>query len=112
MPQLDKISQAQRERLFHIDFRLYFLGLVNRTDIVARFGPGLPRINDGALLFLLHMISKMQRPPEHYTLPAPGGIQGGEGSRIAIIFNGSPLFTGDAGGRRRLKKIGAPSQSR
>lgn len=38
MPQLDKISQAQRERLFHIDFRLYFLGLVNRTDIVARFG--------------------------------------------------------------------------
>ena len=64
----------------------------------GRFGPGLPRINDGALLFLLHMISKMQRPPEHYTLPAPGGIKGGEGSRIAIIFNGSPLFTGDAGG--------------
>ena len=64
----------------------------------GRFGPGLPRINDGALLFLLHMISKMQRPPENYKLPAPGGIKGGEGSRIAIIFNGSPLFTGDAGG--------------
>jgi type I restriction enzyme M protein len=63
----------------------------------GRFGPGLPRINDGALLFLMHMISKMQRPPATYTLPEPGGIAGGEGSRIAIIFNGSPLFTGDAG---------------
>ncbi len=53
----------------------------------GRFGPGLPRINDGALLFLLHMISKME--------PAP--TDGGEGARIAIVFNGSPLFTGDAG---------------
>ncbi|MCD6292707.1 MAG: SAM-dependent DNA methyltransferase [Deltaproteobacteria bacterium] len=54
----------------------------------GRFGPGLPRINDGALLFLLHMISKMQLAPD----------KKGEGSRIAIVFNGSPLFTGDAGG--------------
>ena len=53
----------------------------------GRFGPGLPRINDGALLFLLHMISKMKDPPD----------KNGEGSKIAIIFNGSPLFTGDAG---------------
>lgn len=53
----------------------------------GRFGPGLPRINDGALLFLLHMISKMQ----------PSPAEGGEGSRIAVVFNGSPLFTGDAG---------------
>ena len=53
----------------------------------GRFGPGLPRINDGALLFLLHMISKMQPVPK----------DGGEGSRIGIVFNGSPLFTGDAG---------------
>lgn len=64
----------------------------------GRFGPGLPRINDGALLFLLHMISKMERPPKTYELPAPGGIEDGRGSRIAVIFNGSPLFTGDAGG--------------
>lgn len=64
----------------------------------GRFGPGLPRINDGALLFLLHMISKMERPPASYTLPEPGGVAGGRGSRIAVIFNGSPLFTGDAGG--------------
>ena len=50
----------------------------------GRFGAGLPRVNDGALLFLQHMISKM-RPPER------------GGSRIGIVFNGSPLFTGDAG---------------
>lgn len=54
----------------------------------GRFGPGLPRINDGALLFILHMISKMHAAPD----------KKGEGSRIAIVFNGSPLFTGDAGG--------------
>lgn len=50
----------------------------------GRFGPGLPRINDGALLFLLHMMSKMRTPDDG-------------GSRIGIVFNGSPLFTGDAG---------------
>ena len=60
----------------------------NEFGFSGRFGPGLPRINDGALLFLLHMISKMH--------PAPA--DGGEGSRIGIVFNGSPLFTGDAGG--------------
>ena len=50
----------------------------------GRFGAGLPRINDGALLFLQHMISKMK--------PAEQG-----GSRVAIVFPGSPLFTGAAG---------------
>ncbi|GMT46895.1 MAG: restriction endonuclease subunit M [bacterium] len=50
----------------------------------GRFGAGLPRINDGSLLFLLHMISKMK--------PAKDG-----GSRIGIVFNGSPLFTGQGG---------------
>ncbi|MDD1421890.1 type I restriction-modification system subunit M [Dolichospermum sp. ST_sed1] len=53
----------------------------------GRFGAGLPRINDGSLLFLQHKISKMHPSPEN----------GGDGSRIAIVFNGSPLFTGDAG---------------
>lgn len=53
----------------------------------GRFGAGLPAINDGSLLFLQHMMSKMHRSPD----------QGGEGSKIAIIFNGSPLFSGDAG---------------
>jgi len=50
----------------------------------GRFGPGLPRVSDGSLLFLLHLISKMR--------PAKDG-----GSRIGIILNGSPLFTGSAG---------------
>ena len=50
----------------------------------GRFGAGLPRISDGALLFLQHMISKMKTPDKG-------------GSRLAIVFNGSPLFTGSAG---------------
>lgn len=50
----------------------------------GRFGPGLPRISDGSLLFLLHLISKMR--------PAVDG-----GSRFGIVLNGSPLFTGGAG---------------
>lgn len=54
----------------------------------GRFDAGLPRINDGSLLFLQHMISKM-KPIDP---KKPNG-----GSRIGIVFNGSPLFTGDAG---------------
>jgi type I restriction enzyme M protein len=50
----------------------------------GRFGPGLPRISDGQLLFLLHMLAHMKEKDKG-------------GSRIAIIMNGSPLFTGDAG---------------
>ena len=62
------------------------------TGFGGRFGAGLPAINDGSLLFLQHMISKMK------DAPAPEGQEGGgEGSKIAIIFNGSPLFSGDAG---------------
>ncbi len=53
----------------------------------GRFGAGLPAINDGSLLFLQHMISKMHAGPAY----------GGEGSKIAVVFNGSPLFSGDAG---------------
>ena len=50
----------------------------------GRFGPGLPRISDGQLLFLLHMLAHVKE-------------SGRGGSRVAIIMNGSPLFTGDAG---------------
>ncbi|MCK5242710.1 SAM-dependent DNA methyltransferase, partial [bacterium] len=58
----------------------------------GRFGAGLPRINDGALLFLQHMISKMKAPENG-------------GSRIGIVFNGSPLFTGQAGsGETNIRK--------
>ncbi len=58
----------------------------------GRFGAGLPRINDGSFLFLQHMISKMK--------PRETG-----GSRIAIVFNGSPLFTGAAeSGESRIRQ--------
>lgn len=58
----------------------------------GRFGAGLPRINDGSFLFLQHMVSKME-PVE------------GKGSRLAIVFNGSPMFTGAAGsGESRIRQ--------
>jgi type I restriction enzyme M protein len=52
-----------------------------RRGFKGRFGAGLPRVSDGSLLFLQHMLSKIKP----------------EGSRIAVVFNGSPLFAGDAG---------------
>jgi len=71
------VEWKQQER--HIEHEKDTLGYS------GRFGAGTPRINDGALLFLQHMIDKMRHPDEG-------------GSRIGIVFNGSPLFTGDAGG--------------
>ncbi len=50
----------------------------------GRFGPGLPRVSDGSLLFLMHLVSKMRARED-------------SGARIGIILNGSPLFTGGAG---------------
>ncbi len=55
-----------------------------KLGFAGRFGPGLPRISDGSLLFLLHLISKMREPEKG-------------GGRIAIVLNGSPMFTGGAG---------------
>ena len=52
----------------------------------GRFGAGLPRVSDGSLLFLMHLLSKMQNTTAD-----------NQGSRIGIILNGSPLFTGGAG---------------
>jgi type I restriction enzyme M protein len=59
-----------------------------KVGFAGRFGAGLPRVNDGSLLFLQHMISKFEpvRPAEHK-----------HGSRLAVVFSGSPLFTGGAG---------------
>ncbi|MCR8695228.1 SAM-dependent methyltransferase [Rhodococcus pyridinivorans] len=57
-----------------------------QRGFAGRFGPGLPRVSDGSLLFLLHLISKMKP------------VKNGEGgSRLAMVLNGSPLFTGGAG---------------
>ena len=59
-----------------------------KLGFAGRFGAGLPRVNDGSLLFLQHMIAKFEPvcPAEHK-----------HGSRLAIVFSGSPLFTGRAG---------------
>jgi len=60
----------------------------DKKGFAGRFGAGLPRVNDGALLFLQHMTSKFEPvlPEQHK-----------HGSRLAIVFSGSPLFTGGAG---------------
>jgi type I restriction enzyme M protein len=63
-----------------------------RLGFAGRFGPGLPRVSDGSLLFLLHLISKMREPEKG-------------GGRIAMVLNGSPLFTGGAGsGESEIRK--------
>jgi type I restriction enzyme M protein len=64
----------------------------DRLGFAGRFGPGLPRISDGSLLFLMHLVSKMREPEKG-------------GGRIAIVLNGSPLFTGGAGsGESEIRK--------
>jgi type I restriction enzyme M protein len=59
-----------------------------RRGFKGRFGAGLPRVNDGALLFLQHMISKFEKVDEENKK---------YGSRLAVVFSGSPLFSGGAG---------------
>jgi type I restriction enzyme M protein len=73
---------------FGVEWKQQQRYIENEKDILGfsgRFGAGTPRVNDGALLFLQHMLAKMRAPQDG-------------GSRLAIVFNGSPLFTGDAGG--------------
>ncbi|MFE4950410.1 N-6 DNA methylase [Leifsonia sp. NPDC056665] len=66
----------------------------NLRGFAGRFGPGLPRVSDGSMLFLLHLISKMR--------PKSADSAGG---RAAIVLNGSPLFTGGAGsGESNIRK--------
>ena len=63
----------------------------------GRFGPGLPRVSDGSLLFLMHLITKMREPNASQPETAAG--------RAAIVLNGSPLFTGGAGsGESNIRK--------
>ena len=68
--------------------------LNEKSNPLGRFSVGTPRVSDGSLLFLQHMISKME------------SAKGGQvGSRIGIVFNGSPLFTGDSGsGESEIRK--------
>ncbi|MCL2787257.1 MAG: type I restriction-modification system subunit M [Micrococcales bacterium] len=67
----------------------------NLRGYAGRFGSGLPRVSDGAMLFLLHLIDKINKPSD--TDPS--------GGRAAIVLNGSPLFTGGAGsGESNIRK--------
>jgi type I restriction enzyme M protein len=64
----------------------------NLRGFDGRFGPGLPRVSDGSLLFLLHLVSKMRSKRDG-------------GGRVGIVLNGSPLFTGGAGsGESNIRK--------
>jgi type I restriction enzyme M protein len=88
-------QDAHRGKRFHymlsnppygVDWKKYADPIKDEADTLGkngRFGAGLPRISDGQLLFLQHMISKMRNDEQ--------------GSRIGIVMNGSPLFTGGAG---------------
>lgn len=68
-----------------------------KLGFAGRFGAGLPRVNDGSLLFIQHMMSKF--------VPFEPGNKDKTGSRLAIVFNGSPLFSGGAGsGESEIRK--------
>ena len=82
---------------FGVDWKKYQDPVKDEHDNLGfdgRFGPGLPRVSDGSLLFLMHMISKMK--PVADDPATPDIIEGG--TRLAIVFSGSPLFAGAAGG--------------
>ena len=81
-----KVRFALMNPPFGVDWKKdkdFIEGELKSLGFNGRFGAGLPRTSDGSLLFLQHMVSKMEEDEK--------------GSRMAIIFNGSPLFTGDAG---------------
>ncbi len=83
----EKFDYGAANPPFGVDWKKVFdlvQGEYEKKGFAGRFGPGLPRISDGSLLFLMHLISKMR--------PAAEG-----GGRVGIVLNGSPLFTGDAG---------------
>lgn len=78
---------------FGVNWKKYaapILEEAERKGYQGRFGAGTPRVSDGSFLFLQHMISKMQ-PYD------PQDLRNAPGTRIAIVFNGSPLFTGGSG---------------
>lgn len=92
---LEKFDYMLCNPPFGVEWKKYQLPIKDEAEekgFDGRFGAGLPRISDGSFLFLQHMISKMKDPKDG-------------GSRIGIVFNGSPLFTGDAGsGESEIRK--------
>ena len=92
----DKFDYMLSNPPFGVDWKKVQKGIVEEhkdKGFEGRFGAGLPRVSDGSLLFLMHLISKMR--------PVSGSnahsSTSSTGSRIGIILNGSPLFTGGAG---------------
>jgi len=88
----DKFDYMLSNPPFGVDWKKVEGGIKNEHKLKGfdgRFGPGLPRVSDGSLLFLMHLLSKMRDydPNDHNR----------NGGRIGIILNGSPLFTGGAG---------------
>ena len=94
----DKFDYLISNPPYGVDWKSYQKPIVDEHEkqgFNGRFGPGTPRTSDGQLLFLLHLISKMK----------PVTAENPQGSRLAIIMNGSPLFTGDAGsGESEIRK--------
>lgn len=89
---------------FGVDWSKYKEQIEKERDALGlngRYGQGLPRVSDGSLLFLLHMLSKMK--PVDDDPSTPHIIEGG--SRLAIVFSGSPLFSGAAeGGESEIRR--------
>lgn len=84
---------------FGVDWKKVQRGILEEHKVKGfegRFGPGLPRVSDGSLLFLMHLVAKM-RAVEPQTKQSGDSTVSEGGSRIGIILNGSPLFTGGAG---------------
>lgn len=90
---LDKFDYMLSNPPFGVDWKKIEGDIIDehiQKGFSGRFGPGLPRVSDGSLLFLLHLISKMRNSQN-----VDDSVS--HGSRIGIILNGSPLFTGGAG---------------
>ena len=84
---------------FGVDWKKYRDSIVAEHQQLGdqgRYGAGLPRVSDGSFLFLQHMLGKTKPP----TVSADGSLTGG--TRLAIVFSGSPLFAGAAGGGESL----------
>ena len=93
----DKFDYLLANPPFGVDWKKYAADIQTehtQQGFDGRYGPGLPRVSDGSLLFLLHMLSKFK--PVADDPATPDIIEGG--SRMAIVFSGSPLFSGAAGG--------------
>ena len=99
----DQLAQDQFDYMlsnppFGVDWKKIELDIKDEYQVKGfdgRFGAGLPRVSDGSLLFLMHLISKMRDPSHNGSGSNQNTAQ--QGSRIGIILNGSPLFTGSAG---------------